>query len=989
MYQIIRREQYSDVTFRWDVFAPDVAQAAQPGQFVMIRVQEGGERIPLTIADYDRKRGTITLVVQALGKTTETMRDRYREGDWFLDFAGPLGLPAEVEKFGHVVLVGGGLGVAPIFPQLRAFKQAGNRCTGIVGFRNKDLIFWQDRFEPWCDELIVCTDDGSYGKEGFVTAALQEVVERAEKPDRVVAIGPLVMMRAAAEVTRPAAVKTIVSLNAVMVDGTGMCGSCRVTVGGKVKFACVEGPDFDAHEVDFANLVKRQERFKQHEVRSQEDYSHACAMRDLLFVQKKKNIKKFKQLPPKQHTMPERDAAERSRNFAEVNLGYTMEDALAEADRCIQCKKPTCIAGCPVAIDIPRFIGHIMVRDLAAANAVMQEANLFPSICGRVCPQETQCEIQCMLAKKMEPVAIGRLERFVGDFAPPPVLPKPTLDPEMGRVAMVGSGPASLACAGDLARMGAEVTIYEALHVVGGVLRYGIPSFRLPRETIDNEIRRLKDLGVKIETNKIVGRTFTIQQLLDGMGYSAVFIGTGAGMPIFLGLDGESAGQVYSANEFLTRVNLMGARDFPHMDTPVALGNRVVVLGGGNTAMDCLRTAKRLGAENVYCVYRRTEAEAPARVEEVRHAREEGIEFHFLHGPKQILMDDEGNITGLVAQVMKLGEPDSSGRRRPVPIEGELKTFECDTIIYALGTQANPIISQTTPELELNKWGNIIADPTTQATSMPRVFAGGDIVTGGATVILALGAGRTAAKGIQAYLKDKAHSWPPKVETDKDGRVSLALSNLCPGCGRPTEEGEAYICCSGQAITWRCTSCHKVYEGFALPYGMCPACGGKLSLESAEGVDSTEAQQAIAHAFEIELGGMAFYSQGAKQATDPTLKELFATLSDMEKEHLATLSRRYHVEPPAEQPGGAPSPAQMAVYAGAELPEGAGGAELLELALRLEERARDYFAARALSLEEGTAQWRLYRELEAEECDHVATIETALERFREGKAMLL
>ena len=355
MYKIVRHEAFSDVTFLWEIEAPDVAASAQPGHFVMLRLHEGSERIPLTVADYDRKAGTITTVVQALGKTTREMMSDYRAGDTFDDFVGPLGVPQHVDKVGHVVLVGGGLGVAPVYPQLRAFKEAGNRTTGIIGFRNKDLVFWEQKFGKYCDDLVVCTDDGSYGKPGFVTAALKEILEK-DKPDLVVAIGPLPMMNACVETTRPFGVKTMVSLNAIMVDGTGMCGSCRVTVDGKVQFACVEGPDFDGHKVDFKELIARQRRFKSQESRANEDYAHVCNLEKQLFEENKRNYRKIKDLPPKQTHMPERDALERSRNFKEVNLGYTLEDALGEAERCIQCAKPTCVSGCPVSIDIPRFI---------------------------------------------------------------------------------------------------------------------------------------------------------------------------------------------------------------------------------------------------------------------------------------------------------------------------------------------------------------------------------------------------------------------------------------------------------------------------------------------------------------------------------------------------------------------------------------------------------------------------------------------------------
>ena len=758
MYTITRREAFSDTTFLWEVEAPDVARSAQPGHFVMLRLHERGERIPLTVADFDRDRGTVTLVIQALGKTTVEMCDRYRAGDTVLDFVGPLGLPQHVERAGHVVLVGGGLGVAPVFPQLRAFREVGNRTTGIIGFRSEGLVFWADRFQAHADDLIVCTDDGSFGRPGLVTEALRDVLE-TEPVDLVVAIGPLPMMHACVETTRPFGVKTMVSLNAIMVDGTGMCGSCRVTVDGQVRFACVDGPDFDGHQVDFKELIARQKRFKAAEAKANTDYAHVCNLEKTLFEEEKRSYKKLAELRPTQIAMPEREAVERARNFKEVNLGYSLEDALEEAERCIQCKKPTCISGCPVAIDIPRFIRHLIVRDVDGALAVINDSNLFPSICGRVCPQETQCESQCVIGRKMEAVAIGRLERFVGDHARPPTASPPRFERRLGDVAVVGSGPAGLACAADLVRLGASVTVFEALHVIGGVLRYGIPSFRLPRDIIDREVKRLSDMGVRFEANKVVGKTFTIPELMNGKGFDAVFVGAGAGAPSFLGIPGEFAGQVYSANEFLTRVNLMGGDRFPFLDTPIGIGQSVVVIGAGNTAMDCLRVAKRLGVSTVRCVYRRTEAEAPARVEELRHAKEEGIEFRFLHAPVEIHTDEDGNVRAMTVQKMALGEPDEQGRRRPVPLD-ETVTLDCDTVIYALGTQANPIIGQATPGLALNKWGNIVADDATQSTSIPGVFAGGDIVSGGATVILAMGAGRRAAKAIAAYLADGERQWP-------------------------------------------------------------------------------------------------------------------------------------------------------------------------------------------------------------------------------------
>jgi len=1004
MYKIVRHQAFSPTTFLWEVEAPDVAQSAQAGHFVMLRLHEGSERVPLTVADYDRDRGTITMVIQALGKTTREMMENYEQGDAFDDFVGPLGLPQHVDKIGHVVLVGGGLGVAPVFPQLRAFKEAGNRTTGIIGFRNKDLVFWEDKFRKYSDDLVVCTDDGSYGKNGFVTVALKELLEK-EKPDLVVAIGPLPMMNACVETTRPFGVKTMVSLNAIMVDGTGMCGSCRVTVDGKVQFACVDGPDFDGHKVDFKELLARQKRFKGQEQVANQDYEHVCNLEKQLFEEEKRNYKKIKELEPHQVHMPERDAQERARNFKEVNLGYSLQDALREAERCIQCAKPTCIAGCPVQIDIPRFIRHLIVRDLDGALAAIYESNIFPSICGRVCPQETQCEAQCIINKKMDSVAIGRMERFVGDNAKPPKATPPRFERKLGKVAVVGSGPAGLSAAADLVRYGCDVTVYEALHVVGGVLRYGIPSFRLPRDIIEREVNRLRDMGVKIETNKVIGKTFTVPQLLGEKGFDAVFLGVGAGAPAFLGIPGEFAGQVYSANEFLTRVNLMGGDRFPFLDTPINIGKSVVVIGAGNTAMDCLRVSKRIGAATVRCVYRRTEAEAPARIEEIRHAKEEGIDFFFLHAPVEIYVDADGNVRGMKVEEMKLGEPDEKGRRKPVPT-GQFKDLECDTVIYALGTKANPIITQSTPGLGLNKWGNIVADDVTQTTTLPGVFAGGDIVTGGATVILAMGAGRRAARGIAAWLASDKARWPVTKEDAEafvpptalkageaaatphaQGAIAMQPSGrTCPRCHQPIEGDEEYICCADAKMQWRCEACAKVSEGFAFPYGQCPACGGRLAALGDRSIEGAAALDAIRTAFEIELGGMAFYTRAAKEANDPHLRELFGKFAEMEKEHMETLSRRYHADVKAASEGFRVE--RAAVYAGIDhRPQ--DPANLFRIAIAFEQRAVKFFSEKGAQAKEGSVEKQLYRELAAEEREHVDLLTTEYNRFKQGKAGLL
>ncbi len=780
MYPIVRRESFSDTTFLWEVHAPDVAQSARPGHFVMLRLHEDSERVPMTVADYDRDQGTVTMVVQALGKTTLEMRDNFAEGDRFQDFVGPLGLPQHIDYVGHVVVVGGGMGVAPVFPQLRAFKQAGNRTTAIIGFRSKDLVFWQDKFRRYADELIVCTDDGSYGQHGLVTAPLAALLAQTT-PDLVIAIGPLPMMHACVETTRPSGVKTLVSLNTIMVDGTGMCGSCRVTVGSEVKFACVDGPDFDGHAIDFKELHARQKRFQRQEARAREDLERVCGIEKKLVTDGRRNYKKFSALEAEKVPMPERDARERVRSFEEVNLGYSIADALREADRCIQCAKPTCVAGCPVGIDIPTFIRKLMLRDVNGALETIHDSSIFPSICGRVCPQESQCEAACILVRNktraLEPVAIGRLERFVGDHAKPPKIAPPPVVHRLGSVAVVGSGPAGLAAAADLVRAGASVTVYEALHVVGGVLRYGIPSFRLPRDIIDREVQRLKDMGVRFEINKVIGRTFTLADLTGKMGHDAVFIAAGAGAPAFLGIPGENAGQVYSANEFLTRVNLMGGDRFPYQGTPVDIGDSVVVIGAGNTAMDCVRVARRLAVPSVRCVYRRSEAEAPARVEELRHAKEEGVEFLFLHAPIEIPLDADDNVRGIKLQKMALGEADARGRRKPVPLD-EVVEIACDTVIYALGTNPNPIIGRATPGLVLNERGNIAVEAETQCTSLPGVFAGGDIVTGGATVILAMGAGRRAAGAITAWLRSDRRTWPV-AQPDQDEAGAGSERVLC------------------------------------------------------------------------------------------------------------------------------------------------------------------------------------------------------------------
>jgi glutamate synthase (NADPH/NADH) small chain len=466
------------------------------------------------------------------------------------------------------------------------------------------------------------------------------------------------------------------------------------------------------------------------------------------------------------HAMPEQEPLARIRNFSEVALGYTPNMAMEEAQRCLQCEKRPCVAGCPVSIDIPGFVDLVRQGDFAGALAKIKETNTLPAICGRVCPQEEQCEVVCLTGKKFKPVAIGRMERFVADWemASGEVTMPQCAPPTGHKVAVVGSGPAGLACAAELARMGHQVTIFEALHKPGGVLVYGIPEFRLPKAIVDYEIANLKRMGVELRTSFVVGKTATLHELFHEYGYDAIFVGTGAGLPYFLGIPGENYIGVLSANEFLTRVNLMKGYDFPVNDTPVRLGERVAVIGSGNVAMDCLRCSKRLGAKEVICVYRRTRAESPARAEELERAEEEEIDFRWLSAPLEIYGNDDGFVTGMRIQRMELGEPDASGRRRPVPIPGSEYEIPIDTVVIAVGQGPNPLIPRTTSGLEVNRHGCIVVDQATQMSSVPGVFAGGDIVTGAATVILAMGAGRQAASAI--------HEWLGKLER---GEVSKPI----------------------------------------------------------------------------------------------------------------------------------------------------------------------------------------------------------------------
>lgn len=784
MNKIIKKEQFSEKVFKFVVEAPLIAKSRKAGHFVIIRVGEKGERMPLTIADSDVEAGTITLVVQSVGLSS-TKLCQLNEGDYITDVVGPLGQATHIEKFGTVVCAGGGVGVAPMLPIIKALKAAGNKVISVLAGRTKELIILEDEVRKHSDEVIIMTDDGSYGQKGVVTVGIEQVIQR-EKVDKCFAIGPAIMMKFCCLLTKKYDIPTDVSLNTIMVDGTGMCGACRITVGGKTKFVCVDGPEFDGHEVDFDEMFKRMGAFKPAEMEDmhklEEHVEGACQLTTKVEAQADasgmttdtplaelldRNAAWRKELAGSMKAkergeiarcvMGELDPVYRATTRTEeVNTGLTVQQALTEAKRCLDCAKPTCMEGCPVSINIPSFIKNIERGQFLEAAKVLKATSALPAVCGRVCPQEKQCESKCMHLKLgHQAVAIGNLERFAADFernsgkmALPECAPKNGI-----KVAIVGSGPAGLSCAGDLAKAGYDVTVFEALHEIGGVLKYGIPEFRLPNAIVDVEIENLGKIGVTFVKDCIIGKTLTIQQL-EAEGFKAVFVASGAGLPNFMGIPGENSVGVMSSNEYLTRVNLMDASN-PESDTPIIKAKSVMVVGGGNTAMDSCRTAKRLGAERVFIAYRRSEAEMPARLEEVKHAKEEGIEFLTLHNPIEYIADEKGNVKQVKLQVMELGEPDASGRRSPVPVEGKIETIDIDMAIVAVGVSPNPLVPKSVEGLELGRKNTIAVNDKMQS-SIPTIFAGGDIVRGGATVILAMGDGRKAAANIDAMLKAQA-----------------------------------------------------------------------------------------------------------------------------------------------------------------------------------------------------------------------------------------
>ena len=779
MNKIIRKNQFSEKVFLFEIEAPLIAKSRKAGNFVIVRVGEKGERMPLTIADANLKKGTITLVVQKVGLSSIKLCN-LNEGEYVTDVVGPLGNATHIENFGTVICAGGGVGVAPMLPIIRALKAAGNRVLSVLAGRSKELIILEEEVRKSSDEVIIMTDDGSYGEKGVVTIGMERFINQ-EHVDRAFAIGPPIMMKFCCLLTQKYNIPTDVSLNTIMVDGTGMCGACRLTIGGKTRFVCIDGPEFDGALVDWDEMFKRMGTFKKAENEELERFNAHIEQieekkeqmvdvitmdvkptNDSIEVLTDRNAEWRKELrlamKPKERTaidrvqMPELDPQYRATSrVEEVNKGLTKALALTEAKRCLDCAKPTCMEGCPVSINIPSFIKNIERGQFLAAAKVLKNTSALPAVCGRVCPQEKQCESQCIHLKLNEPaVAIGYLERFAADYERESGnISIPQLAPANGiKIAVVGSGPAGLSFAGDMAKKGYEVTVFEALHEVGGVLKYGIPEFRLPNKIVDVEIDNLKKMGVQFLTDCIVGKTISADDL-EMQGFKGIFVGSGAGLPNFMGIPGENAINIMSSNEYLTRVNLMDAAN-PNTDTPINLGKRVMVVGGGNTAMDSCRTAKRLGAE-VTLVYRRSEAEMPARLEEVKHAKEEGINFLTLHNPLEYLTDEQGAVRAAVLQVMELGEPDTSGRRRPQPLEGVTKTLEVDQVIIAVGVSPNPLVPNSIKGLELGRKNTIVVNENMQS-NRPEIYAGGDIVRGGATVILAMGDGRKAAAGMHHQL---------------------------------------------------------------------------------------------------------------------------------------------------------------------------------------------------------------------------------------------
>ncbi len=779
MNKIVKKEQLAEKIFRLEIEAPQIAKSQKVGNFVIVRVGDFGERMPIPITDANTETGTITLVVKTSGLSS-TKLCRLNEGDYVTDVVGPLGTAVNVQHYGTIICATEGVCISAMLPIIKAMKAAGNRVLAVLSGINRHQIVLEEEVRQHSDETIVLTAYGGYGEKGIATDGVERFLKQ-EKVDKAFVFGLTSMMKDCCQLTQQYNVPTDVSFTALMVDGTGMCGACRLTVGGKMKFTCIDGPVFDGALINWVDVQKNANAIHHADQVSIKLIDRMNAQKETVEfttdikmdveptdepvemlcdrdAEWRKELRT--QMKPKERTaiprvvMPTLDPEYRIKTrFEEVNKGLTKEMALLEAKRCLDCAKPGCVEGCPANNDIPSFIKNIERGQFLAAAKVLHLTTSLPAVCGRVCPQEKQCEGNCIHLKMGgKAVAIGNLERFVADFERDnQLIAKPEIAPSNGiKVAAIGSGPAGLSFAGDMVKKGYEVHVFEAFHELGGVMKYGIPEYRLPNRIVDVEIENLKKMGVQFHTNCVVGKTVTAEELKE-QGFAGIFVATGAGVPNFMGIPGENALNVISYSEYLLRVNLMEA-DHPNHDTPIYRGKNVLVVGGGNTAMDSCRTAKRLGA-NVTLVYRRSEAEMPCGIEEIKEAKEEGVEFLTLHNPIEYISDENGSVKAAVLQVMELGEPDESGRRSPVPVEGKTITLDVDQVIVAVGVLPNPLVPQSIKGLELG-WKSTIVVNEQMQSSIPTIYAGGDIVRGGATVILAMGDGRRAALNMDKQLQE-------------------------------------------------------------------------------------------------------------------------------------------------------------------------------------------------------------------------------------------
>ena len=767
MYTITFKKQFSEKVFLFEIKAPLIARSRKAGNFVIVRIAEGGERVPLTIADADPEKGTITIVVQKVGLSSTKLCDM-QQGDCLADVVGPLGNPTHIENFGTVVCAGGGVGVAPMLPIVRALKAAGNRVLSVIAGRSKDLVILEDEVRESSDGLTVMTDDGSYGQKGLVTEGIDQWVQQ-EHVDKIFAIGPPIMMKFCSLLAQKHNIPSEVSLNTIMVDGTGMCGACRLTIGGKTRFVCIDGPEFDGSLVDWDEMFKRMGTFKQAErdemnhfeehlaslchadkaqtgaarptmdVEPTDDGIKTLTDRDADWRKELRSAMKPKERAQIERvTMPELDPAYRATTRSEeVNCGLTREMAVREAHRCLDCAKPACVEGCPVGVNIPSFIKNIERGQFLAAAKVLKDTSALPAVCGRVCPHEKQCEGHCVLGKKGQGIHVGKLERFLADFDGNMGLIREKLLPKTrGKVAVIGSGPAGLTIAGDLSRQGFNVEIFEMEPEPGGVLMFGIPEYRLPKDIVRREIKKMEELGVVIHCNTTIGKDYTVDDLF-AQGFDAIFMGTGTGKPQKLDIPGGDIKGVRQAIWFLRRVSLYNEGNLDRKEVVVGKGDRCFVIGCGNTAMDAARTAVRLGAESVEVVYRRTINDMPALRSEYDEAVEEGVKFNWESNIVEIHSDENGKMTEVVIETK----------------QGERRVEKADYVLMALGSKPASRIVSTTTGIDVDDRGYVVTRETPYGmTTRKGVFAGGDVVNRPSTVVLAMHDAKMVAEGIAQYV---------------------------------------------------------------------------------------------------------------------------------------------------------------------------------------------------------------------------------------------